>query len=103
MIPLPSPPPISVGGHGISRTALLQTVEAPAEFARTHHLRAEPTNTVSQPLIGGDHREHLGRRRTLDQLLDPGVGIRATIGVMDEHPTMPRSIGEIVVGRAVEN
>jgi hypothetical protein len=78
-------------------------VQHPAEFAGSHDARAAGADARSELSVRGYHDETFFIPLGLDHLDDARVGVGARSRVKDSYAAIIRSVGELRVGRAVED
>jgi len=78
-------------------------VQRPAEFARPHDARAAGADARSELSVRGYYYETFFIPLGLDHLDDARVGVGAGSRVKDSDAAITRSVGELRIGRAVED
>jgi hypothetical protein len=78
-------------------------VQHPAEFARSHDARAAGADARSKLSVRGYHDETFFIPLGLDHFDDARVGVGARSRVKDSDAAITRFVGELRIGRAVED
>ena len=78
-------------------------VQHPAEFAGSHDARAAGADARSEFSVRGYNDETFFIPLSLDHLDDARVGVGAGSRVKDSDAAITRSVGELRIGRAVED